>query len=129
MSEGRSRSRVMAPNGAGSKWVRHRLAYSDRVAGLRSLAVKVVARQCDNQAATVRVASRGRGARVEAFAGRVELGARGWRGIGVHRYPFGLAGRRVDVRNAGLPAAVRSPIQGALAVARRLGILTVSHNS
>jgi hypothetical protein len=59
ISDGRSRSRVSAPNGPGSKCLRHSASYSSRVAGLRSDTASVVARQCFSQSATVCRASVG----------------------------------------------------------------------
>ena len=57
MSDGFNLSSGMAPNGDASKCLREMVLYSDLVAGLRSEAARLVARQCDIHAATVAVAS------------------------------------------------------------------------
>ena len=59
MSVGRSLSSVIAPNGARSRCLRDRLAYSSLVLCLRSDAASVVARQYASQSATVLVESLG----------------------------------------------------------------------
>ena len=59
MSEGRSLSNVIAPSGAGSKWLDDRPAYNSLVESARSDTANVVAHQCFVQSATVCLASLG----------------------------------------------------------------------
>ena len=54
---GRSLSNGIAPKGAGSRCLRLKVAYSDRVESLQSATARVVSRHCANHSAMVRVVS------------------------------------------------------------------------